>query len=166
MAFITNSLNFPNLTSKASPTVSDLILIADAAASNALKQATLSSLPFAPAGGFTAVDVNTATQTLAINSIYLLRYAAGACTFTLPSVANSTFGASIIIAGVPGVSASNFIINYTTNQYIDYNGNATMTTTGNLTSTISTSVIKLTCADVTNKYFWKVEYTSAAFTGA
>lgn len=165
MAFITNSLNFPNLSVKASPIGADILMLADSADSNKVKQALISTLPFAPTGGFTAVDVNTATQTLAMNSIYLLRYSVGACTFTLPSVANSVFGQSIIIVGVPGVNAANYIINYTTNQYIDFDGNATTTTTGNLTSTISTSAIKLTCADVTNKFFWKVEYASASFTG-
>ena len=45
MAFVSNSLNFPNLTSKASPTTSDILLISDQAASGALKQCTIGSLP-------------------------------------------------------------------------------------------------------------------------
>ena len=44
MAFVTNSLNFPNLSTKSTPVAADLLLIADSAASNALKQATLSSI--------------------------------------------------------------------------------------------------------------------------
>jgi hypothetical protein len=46
MAFYSNALDFPNLTSKGTPTTSDLIMIADAAASNVPKQATVGSLPF------------------------------------------------------------------------------------------------------------------------
>lgn len=66
MAFYSNALDFPNLTSKASPTTSDIIMIADAAASNVPKQATIGSLPFpaipvtVPNGGTGVVTLTTA----------------------------------------------------------------------------------------------------------
>lgn len=45
MTFITNALNFPNLTTKSTPTTSDILLISDQAAGGALKQATFGSFP-------------------------------------------------------------------------------------------------------------------------
>lgn len=53
MAFVTNSLNFPNLTAKGTPVSADLVMIADSAASNSIKQATVGNLPFVQLAGST-----------------------------------------------------------------------------------------------------------------
>ena len=60
MAFNTNPINFPNLTSKATPIGGDIILIADSAANNTLKQALVSSLP-AGAGSGSFIKIASAT---------------------------------------------------------------------------------------------------------
>lgn len=68
MAFITNALNFPNLTTKSSPTTSDLVMIADAAASNALKQCTIAQLlAAASSGGLTLIASVTASNSATVN---------------------------------------------------------------------------------------------------
>lgn len=56
MAFYSNSLNFPNLTVKASPTGSDSVLISDAAAGGIPKQALISTLPASASLSVTEVD--------------------------------------------------------------------------------------------------------------
>jgi len=53
MAFKQNSDGFPNLTTKVTPTTSDIVMIADAAAANAPNQATVGSLPFVEIAGDT-----------------------------------------------------------------------------------------------------------------
>lgn len=85
---VNNSLNFPNLTTKTTPVTGDIGLIADSAASNVIKQATLGTFPGIPAGSFLAggaliaampgalsiTNSNTQTQSLAstLNSrVYL-----------------------------------------------------------------------------------------------
>jgi hypothetical protein len=50
MAFVTNNLDFPNLTVKGTPVGADLVLIADSAASNEIKQATVTSIQGAGTG--------------------------------------------------------------------------------------------------------------------
>lgn len=60
MAFFNNALNFPNLTSKATPVGADLVIIADSAAANALKQATVSSIQSAGGAG-SLVKIASAT---------------------------------------------------------------------------------------------------------
>jgi len=61
MAFKQNSDGFPNLTTKATPTTSDIVQIADAAASNLPKQSTVGSLPFASKAldNLSGVAINT-----------------------------------------------------------------------------------------------------------
>lgn len=63
MAFITNALNFPNLTAKTAPVGADLLMIADSAASNALKNVTNTNL-FANAPAITtpSITFNPTTQ--------------------------------------------------------------------------------------------------------
>lgn len=68
MAFVGNPLNFPQLAVKGSPTGSDIVMIADAAAGNALKQATVSSLVAgASAGALVYLGIGTAAASAAIN---------------------------------------------------------------------------------------------------
>src|SRR5690348_16457363 len=77
MAFVTNSLNFPNLPSKASPVGADLFMLADSADSNKLKQATLTSmLAAAAAGALTKVATATAAgvSTLDFNACFSATY--------------------------------------------------------------------------------------------
>lgn len=54
MAFISNTLNFPNLTAKASPIGADILMLADSAAANAVKQCTRTQLL---AGAFTTAGI-------------------------------------------------------------------------------------------------------------
>lgn len=68
MAFYNNALNFPNLTSKGTPVGADLIMLADSAASNVPKQATLTSILAAGASaGLTLIASGTASGSAAIN---------------------------------------------------------------------------------------------------
>lgn len=68
MAFVSNMLNFPNLTSKASPVGADLIMIADSAASNAVKQATISSiLAASTSGGLVFLGTGTASNSTSVD---------------------------------------------------------------------------------------------------
>lgn len=68
MAFFNNAINFPNLTSKGTPVGADLILIADSAASNALKQATVSSIQSAGgSGALTKIASVTASTSATVN---------------------------------------------------------------------------------------------------
>lgn len=69
MTAYNNSINFPNLTVKSSPTTSDGVLIYDAAANNIPKQATLSSLPFAgtTGGGLNLIATQTASSSSTID---------------------------------------------------------------------------------------------------
>jgi hypothetical protein len=68
MAFYSNSLDFPNLTNKASPTTSDIIMIADAAASKVPKQATIASIvSLASSGALTWLASVTASNSATVN---------------------------------------------------------------------------------------------------
>lgn len=53
MAFKQNSDGFPNLTTKVTPTTSDIVMMADAASANAAAQATIGSLPLVQRAGDT-----------------------------------------------------------------------------------------------------------------
>ena len=69
MAFYINSLNFPNLTAKGTPVGADLVLIADSAAGNILKQATITNV-LAVGGGASAltfIATATATNSASVN---------------------------------------------------------------------------------------------------
>ena len=68
MTFVGNSLNFANLTSKATPVGADKVMIADSAAGNAIKQATVSSiLSGASAGALTFIASVTASASATVD---------------------------------------------------------------------------------------------------
>lgn len=120
---INNSLNFPNLTAKTTPANADLALIADSAASNAVKQAQVGNFPVAPVssmllggaliaampGSLSNVNSNTQTQSLAstLNSrVYLIPFVVNAA-YTTTSV-----GAYVIT----GVAASTITVGFYNNN--------------------------------------------------
>lgn len=66
MAFVGNPINFPQLTAKSSPVGADILMVADSAAANALKQSTLTQLLASSAGTTqTANDASTKLATTA-----------------------------------------------------------------------------------------------------
>lgn len=164
MAFYSNALNFPNLTNKASPTSSDIILIADAAASNIPKQCTIGSLPFAPAAGGSIVNVTASTQAMAIDTTYIVNYTGGVCTLTLPTAVTSTQGAFIKIRG--GEAASNpFVIAANASQQMRMVDQTTTATTGTLTAYNIYCDIDLECTSASNGLMWKVVHSMGSFAG-
>ena len=164
MAFVTNSLNFPNLTSKATPVGADLLMISDSAASSALKQITISSLPFAPAAGATIVNVTAATQALAKDTIYFVNYTGGVCVLTLPAAAGSAQGDFVWIIG--GESASNpFQIAQNASQQIrSLNQLTTAGVGGSLTATTNFDSILLRCDALSGGLTW-TSFTMGSFNG-
>lgn len=97
MAFYNNGLNFPNLTSKGTPTTSDILLLADAAASNVPKQCTVGSLPFATSAGLLpTTEVTGTSQSMSTNNKYIANNAA-LVTLTLPTTA--ALGDLLMITG-------------------------------------------------------------------
>lgn len=66
--FVTNSLNFPNMATKSSPVGADLIMLADSAANNALKKATITSILGAgSSGALVLIASATATNVAVLN---------------------------------------------------------------------------------------------------
>jgi hypothetical protein len=163
MAFVTNSLDFPNLTNKATPIGADIILLADSASGNAVKQTTISALPFAPATGTAVVNVTSATQALAINTTYFVNYAGGVCTLTLP--AGAAQGSLIWIIG--GESISNaFVIAQLASQSIRIIDQiTTVGVGGSLTAVNKFNSILLHCDDAAGTgLFWSA-FTMGSWNG-
>lgn len=87
-AFITDSINFPNLTTKVTPTTSDILLIADAAASNASKQVTVGSLPFAPSSLTVPVTPTNGGTGVSNPTAHTIPVAEGSSNFTFLALTN------------------------------------------------------------------------------
>lgn len=155
MAFYSNSLNFPNLTVKAAPVGADIILIADSAAANQPKQSLISTLPFAPLGGSTIVNVTTATQAMVIDATYFVNYVGGACTLTLPTVGTSAQGTFVKIRGGESAVAP-FVIAANTTQQMRMFGNLTTVSTGTLTMDGIFDSITLEATSLTGGIVWDV----------
>lgn len=164
MAFYSNSLNFPNLTVKGSPVGADTILIADSAGGGAPKQALISTLPFAPLGGSTIVNVTSATQAMAIDTTYFVNYVGGACTLTLPSAASSSQGAFIAIRGGESAVAA-FVLASNASQQMRMLGNLTTATSGTLTADGIYDSITLECNSLSGGLVWNVVNTMGSFNG-
>ena len=165
MAFVTNSLNFPNLTVKSTPVSGDILLIADSAASNALKQITIGTLPFAPVAGAAIVNVTTATQQLVKDTVYFVNYTGGQCVLTLPTAVNSVQGDFIIIIGGESNTANYQIAQNALQQIRSLNQLTTAGITGTLTSTTAFDWCILRCDALTGGLTWAVQ-TYGNFTGA
>lgn len=87
MPFFNNGINFPNLTTKGTPTTADILLLADAAAANVPKQCTVGALPFAPSAGLLpTTEVTGTSQAMTTNNKYISNNA-GLVTLTLPTTA-------------------------------------------------------------------------------
>lgn len=142
MATYTNSLNFPNLTVKAAPVGADIILIADSAAGNEPKQSLISTLPFAPLGGSTIVNVTGATQAMSVDTTYIVNYVGGQCVLTLPSAASSAQGSFVKVIGGQANTAG-FQIASNAGQQMNVDSAITTATTGTLTSTDAFATINL-----------------------
>lgn len=163
MAFVTNSLNFPNLSVKITPTTSDVLLISDAADSSALKQITVGTLPFAPLSGAAIVNVTAATQQLAKDTVYFVNYTSGVCVLTIPAAVDSVQGDFILIIG--GESASNpFQIAVNASQQLRCLDQLTTATTGTLTATTNFDWALLRCDALSGGLTWTV-MTNGNFNG-
>lgn len=164
MAFYSNSLNFPNLTSKATPVGADIIMIGDSAAGNIPKQCLISSLPFAPSAGLSIVNVTAATQALAKNSCYFVNYTGGACTLTLPAAGSSTQGDEIEVIG--GESATNpFVLAANASQQFRMVDQTTTATTGTLTAVTNYASLLMRCSSFSGGLVWTVVRTMSSFAG-
>ena len=102
-------------------------------------------------GGFVWNDTTGTSATLAKGNGYAAD-SASLTTFTLPSVASSTFGDTIKIMGY---NSGGWKIVYTTNQQIIGGVSSTTATTGNLASTNRYDQITIRCSPNTN--IWIVE---------
>lgn len=164
MAFYTNSLNFPNLTSKATPIGADILLLADSAAGNIPKQCLVSSLPFVPSAGGLIVNVTAATQALAKDTIYFVNYTGGQCVLTLPAAAGSAQGDYIWIIG--GEAASNpFQIAQNASQQIrSLNQLTTAGVSGTFTGTTNFDTVLLRCDALSGGLTWTA-FTMGNFNG-
>ena len=165
MAFVSNPLNFANLTAKGAPVGADLLLLADSAAAGAIKQTLISSLPFAPLAGAAIVNVTAATQAMAIDTIYYVNYNAGVCTLTIPTAASSTQGAFIGIIG--GEDASDpFVLAQAANQQIRM---VDQLTTAGVGGTLTADNIFcscfLRCNSLAGGLVWNVVYAMGSFAG-
>lgn len=154
MAFIQNSDGFPNLTVKGTPTLLDIVYLADAAASNQPKQATFGSLPLVQRAGDTMtgplilpadplVPLSAATKQYVDATATGLNIQ-GACSAATTADLNATYangaagiGATLVNAGalaafsVDGVSPalnSRILVKDQTNDF--ENGIYTVTTVG------------------------------------
>lgn len=164
MSFYTNSLNFPNLTVKSTPTSSDILLIADAAASNIPKQCTIGSLPFAPVSGASIVNVTASTQALAKDTVYFVNYTGGQCVLTLPAAAGSTQGDFIWVIGGEANTAA-FQIASNALQQIRSLNQTTTAGTGTFTGTTAFDTVLLRCDALTGGLTWSA-MTFGNFIGA
>ncbi|CAB4240955.1 hypothetical protein UFOVP23_44 [uncultured Caudovirales phage] len=165
MSSYSNALGFPGLTTKASPTLSDIILISDAAAGGALKQTTLSDLPFSAPVGANVVNVTTSTQAMAINTIYFVNYGGGVCTLTLPLAASAMQGGYVQIIG--GESVSNaWVIAQNASQFIRQIDSVTTTTSGTLTANNKFNSLIIMCSATSGGLSWSVLSPNGSFTGS
>lgn len=165
MAFVGNPINFPQLTAKASPIGADILLMADSADANKLKQCLISALPFAPAGGWLISNVTLATQAMVKNTIYFNNYTGGVCTLTLPLAASSAQGDMVWIQG--GQSASNpFVIGQNALQSIINLGSATTVGVGGtITMADIRGSILLRCDALAGGLTWAVVGNYGNFAG-
>jgi hypothetical protein len=162
--FWTNSINFPNLTTKVLPTASDYVLIADEASSppGQPKKALISSLPSGLSGAF---DITTATYTALPNSENYVDYVGGTCTVTLPNpgVTPCPLGTYVKIRGGEANTAP-FVVGINAGQTIRDNTNAlaiTLTSYGNFDD------LELECNDATGAGLkWIVVNSNGNFQGS
>jgi hypothetical protein len=163
MAFYSNALDFPNLSSKATPVSADIIMIADSAASDAPKQCTIGSLPFAPISGSTIVNVTGSTQALAVDTTYFVNYVGGACTLTLPSGAAQ--GAFIDIIGGEAATAGFIIAQLALQSIRVIDQITTVGTGGTLTAANTFNSISLRCDALSGGLTWTATKTMGSFAG-
>jgi hypothetical protein len=163
-AFQGNSLNFPNLTSKSTPIGADILLLADSAAANAVKQCLVSSLPFAPASGTSVVNVTGASQTMAINTTYFVNYTGGVCTLTLPAAAPQ--GSLIWVIGGESVSNPWVIAQLALQSIRLIDQVTTVGVTGTLTAANKFNTLVLHCDDAAATGLTWTALTMGTFTGA
>jgi hypothetical protein len=164
MAFYSNALDFPNLTSKTTPVGADILMIADSAAANVPKQITISSLPFAPATGSLVVNVTSATQAMAVETTYFVNYTGGVCTLTLPALAPQ--GAFINIIGGEAVSNAWVVAQLALQTVRIIDQVTTAGVTGTLTAANKFNSITLTCDDAGGTGLtWSATKTMGSFAG-
>lgn len=146
MAFVTNSINFPNLSAKSTPIGADIIMLADSAAANALKQATFNTLM--PAVMPTSETTGT-SDTLIVNRVYIANNG-GLVTYTLP--ASAALGDWIVILGK---GAGGWKIAQNANQAIHLGNVVTTTgTAGSLASTNQWDNISIRCITAGSSTIW------------
>jgi len=156
MSFVSSSVGFPGLSVKSVPVSGDLLLIADSAAGNALKQITVGTLPFAPAGGAAFVNVTSATQAMAINTRYFVNYTGGQCVLTLPTVASTTQNSFVEIIGGAANTVGFQIAQLATQLVLFLAGTTTTGTGGSLTSPGPYDSIMLMCTQNSGFTTWTV----------
>lgn len=160
-AVYSNPLNLFNITVKSTPTTSDLLPIGDAAVTGVpLKQVTIGSLPFAPAGG-NVVSFTTSTEAMAINTRYYVNYTGGAATLTLPLAASSPLGTFVEIRGGEANTAG-YIIALNTSQQIRCFGNVTTVTSGTITMPGAFDSIRIECDATSGGLTWTVTSINAS----
>lgn len=164
MAFVSNSLDLPNLTNKSTPVSGDILLISDSAGGNALKQCTIGTLPFAPLAGAAVVNVTGSTQAMAADTVYFVNYVtASACTLTLPSGAPQ--GAFIYIIGGESVGAAWIVAQLALQSIRVISQVTTVGTGGSLTAANKFNSILLRCDDAAGTgLFWSA-FTMGSFNG-
>lgn len=164
-SFWTNALDFPNLSVKGSPIGADSIIIADSTTSPAgePKQALISTLPFAPLGGSTTVNVTGSTQAMAIDTTYYVNYTGGACTLTLPSGAPQ--GAIITIVGGEANTAGYIVAQLASQTIRCLDKLTTSGVSGTLTGVTGFETLVLRCDDASAGHAWTAT-TFGSFSGA
>lgn len=179
MGFVTNSLNFANLPTKSTPTTSDLVLLSDQAASGALKQATIGSLPlsggqltienqlrfnqFSPGipGMFSGSLSNSQTQSLATlfanNVIFVPFYISQSWTTTSINICvTASAAASTCTAGFYASSTSGTFNNMPTG--------APLAAASANTTTATVQSIIVSASLVKNTLYWAALQLSTATT--
>lgn len=162
--FYTTSIGFPGLTSKTTPVGADLFMLADSAANFEPKQALLSAFPgSAPA----YVNSTSATQAMAINTIYQASYTGGSQVFTLPAAASSPLGTLVGVQSGPA-STAGFAIDQNASQTIaSFNNITTAGVTGSITLVPTFGYVLLRCTDVSGTGLtWVMVDFDGVFLGA
>jgi hypothetical protein len=111
-------------------------------------------------GGFVWNDTTGTSATLAKGNGYAADNS-GLVTYTLPSVASSTFGDTIKIMGY---NSGGWKIVYTTNQQIIGGVASTAVTTGNLASTNRYDQLTIRCSPNTNLWIVEQSFGTLAYT--
>ncbi len=129
-------ISIPALTQKASPVAADKIMIADSAASNALKYATISSI--ASAGSVSSIAGNTGAFTLSkgiTNSTNDIQLALNNATFQgSPANPTGTTSTTQVMAGLG--STCKITPTYSGRAMVQFQGSAYNSTTGNVLAQI------------------------------